>query len=294
MEELQQQLAALQHQNNLLQQQVQPNGVQQGQVHRISVKLPPFWKEKPTLWFAQAEAQFILAGITQENTKYAYIVSNLEERVAHEVEDLITNQPAEEPYTTLKRELIKRLSVSEEQRIKQILLEEELGDRKPSQFLRHLQSLASSGPVCNDLLRTIWRQRLPAYVQAILQTQPDTVTLDNLAATADKIMEVHLTAIPSVNATSSSGSVDQLTLRLDQVCQQLIAVQEEIKSLRADSESQHNKQGRFSRSRDRRRSSSRGKLNDNNLCWYHKKFAENANKCISPCNYQSTNSKGSQ
>ena len=40
-------------------------------VTAVSVKLPPFWPEKTRLWFAQAEAQFDVKGITVEKTKYS-------------------------------------------------------------------------------------------------------------------------------------------------------------------------------------------------------------------------------
>lgn len=180
-------------------------------VQRVSVKLPPFWKQNPSLWFAQAEAQFSIANITLELTKYSHVVSQLDEHFALEVEDILTNTPENNPYSTLKNELIKRLSLSQEQRIKQILVDEELGDRKPSQFLRHLRSLAGNGPVKDDLLRTIWCQRLPTYVQAILQTQSESVTLNNLANIADKVIEVQPASVPVVNAVSTPTSLNQFT-----------------------------------------------------------------------------------
>ncbi|XP_045498523.1 uncharacterized protein LOC123696400 isoform X3 [Colias croceus] len=125
------------------------------ELNKVGVRLPPFWADDPALWFAQVEGQFFLAGITSDTTKFYHISSQLEQRFAQEVKDIIKNPPAENKYKKLKTELIKRLTASQERRIQQLLAQEELGDRKPSQFLRHLQNLA--GPaVPDEFLRTLW------------------------------------------------------------------------------------------------------------------------------------------
>jgi hypothetical protein len=43
------------------------------------------------MWFAQAVAQFTLAGISSEQTKFCYVISQLYQRYASEVEDIITS-----------------------------------------------------------------------------------------------------------------------------------------------------------------------------------------------------------
>lgn len=53
--------------------------------------------------------------------------------------------PSDNKYVKIKQELIKRLSASQEEKTRQLLERVEIWDRKPSQFLRHLQSLADFG-----------------------------------------------------------------------------------------------------------------------------------------------------
>jgi hypothetical protein len=71
--------------------------------------------------------------------------SQLDQRYTSEVEDIILSPPKRDSYIKLKTELERRLSPSEEQRIR-YLHTIEMGGRKPSQLLRHLGSLASDMP----------------------------------------------------------------------------------------------------------------------------------------------------
>lgn len=291
MEELQTQLDELRQANTTLQQQIEarnPCPAQEERINQISVKMPPFWRDKPSLWFSQVEAQFTLAGVTRESTKFAYVISNLDERYAFEVEDIIATPPVNTPYTILKLELIKRVSISEQQRIKQLLNEEELADRKPSQFLRHLRSLAGGNLAQEQVIRSLWFHRLPSYVQAILQTQADTVTLDNLAATADKILEVQPSSTPFVNSMSGTSPVGDLAQQLAELRTMFSSLQSDITNLNRRSRSRNTSPG------EKPRHKSPSSSNNTSICWYHKRFGDMANKCIKPCAYKSTNSPGSK
>jgi hypothetical protein len=64
---------------------------------RVAVRLPPFWAERSAVWFAQAEAQFFLASISSETTKFYYVISQLDHKHATEVEDIITSPPEGRP-----------------------------------------------------------------------------------------------------------------------------------------------------------------------------------------------------
>ncbi|KAH7973598.1 hypothetical protein HPB49_026611 [Dermacentor silvarum] len=76
---------------------------------RVAIKLPPFPVDSPEVWFAQVEAQFSLARITQDQTRYDYVVAHLDARYANEVRDILANPPTANLYERLKTALIRRL-----------------------------------------------------------------------------------------------------------------------------------------------------------------------------------------
>jgi len=158
-----------------------------GRIHRPAVRLPPFWPDRPGLWFAQAEAKFFHASVTSEKTNLNYVISQLEYRNAAEFEDIMISPPMDELYITIKTQPVRLLSSSCDQRVRQLLTHEEMGGRKPSQFLRHLKSLAPDVP--EDYLRSNWSSRLPPHIQTILAGQAED-NLDAACQQADRIAEV--------------------------------------------------------------------------------------------------------
>lgn len=67
-------------------------------VNRVAIKMPPFWKTDPSIWFAQVEAQFDLSGITNETTKYNHIVSAVDTDILSQVSDIIQKPPETDRY----------------------------------------------------------------------------------------------------------------------------------------------------------------------------------------------------
>ncbi|XP_046976336.1 uncharacterized protein LOC124542427 [Vanessa cardui] len=141
------------------------------EVQKLNLKVPPFSPEDPEILFALLEGQFENFNITDDKVMFNNVISNLDIQHAKSVKDIIINPPSANRYEKIKNEPIRRLSASHELKIKQLLTHEELGDRKPSQFLRHLQDL--TGPsVPADFIRTIWSNRLPNNIQTVLASQP--------------------------------------------------------------------------------------------------------------------------
>lgn len=255
------------------------------ELHRVAVRVPPFWPEKPELWFCQLESQFHLNGVTQDNTKFWYVVSQLEARYACAVEDIITNPPNTDKYATLKNELVKRLSTSLQFKLKQLLEHEEIGDRTPSSFLRHLKDLAGSS-VKEEFLRTLWLNRLPAFFQAILATQPD-LTLEKLADLADKIHETRVPAPVSAQLAPISTQNSEISLLVDQVKNLTIQVAQ-LSNHHFGPRSRSNSRRRFSRPASRSSSPEQ----ESGECWYHRNFGNNAKKCKPGCTFKTNTDSG--
>ncbi|GFX89741.1 retrovirus-related Pol polyprotein from transposon 297 [Trichonephila clavipes] len=70
-------------------------------IARVSVKVPPFWRANPEIWFSQMESQFVLAGITTEIMKFHHVVSALQPEELGIVGDILLNPPAVKPYAAL-------------------------------------------------------------------------------------------------------------------------------------------------------------------------------------------------
>lgn len=137
-------------------------------VNRVSVKVPPFWPEQPEIWFAQVEAQFGIARINSDNSKFNTVVAAIESGVLAQVSDAILNPPEDGKYNHLKACIIERYCDSEQKKIQKLISDIDLGDKRPTQLLNELRGLAK-GKINDDFLKTLWLQRLPAQTRAILQ-----------------------------------------------------------------------------------------------------------------------------
>jgi hypothetical protein len=57
-------------------------------VYRVALKLPQFWLEDVDLWLEQVDGAFVVSQITEERTKYAYVIKELPPAVICQVRDL--------------------------------------------------------------------------------------------------------------------------------------------------------------------------------------------------------------
>lgn len=248
-------------------------GSEQPSISRVAFKAPPLWRNNVDLWFLQIEAQFFLSGIVNSTTKFHHVIAVLEGDVLSYVADVVRRPPVHNPYEALRERLIDQFSDSETARLKILLSELQLGDKKPSSLLHEMQNLAAQ-KIDDKLMKVLWLQRLPITMQQILSASNDPLSV--LATNADKIAEIS-TMTPVVNSIEDNSRLGRLESQISMLTDQVSKL---LKNQRPRS---------FSRSRDfnsRRRSrSSSASTKKDEVCWYHTKFAHNARKCIQPCNF---------
>ncbi|XP_026323301.1 uncharacterized protein LOC113232739 [Hyposmocoma kahamanoa] len=162
--------------------------------------------------------------------------------------------------------MIKRFSTSEAQRIRQLISGKDLGDRKPSVFLRHLRSL-SPNLTDETILRELFLQRLPRTVQATLTAQAE-LSLEKIAELTDKILEVTPSSTGIVCATALLGPSNN---ELVPIIAQLQALSKQVAAL----STRHLR----SRSSSRRSCPRPRSATPHGLCWYYRRYQGKGVKC---------------
>ena len=128
-------------------------------------------------------------------------------------------------------------------------------------------------------LRQLFLQRLPANVRMVLTPSAGDLNLEQLARLADRIMEVSPTLTIATTETTTDNST-QLTAQVQELTRRL----NELTTQMASSVNTFSRRPCRSPSPARRRQPT---VSDNRttdrLCWYHRKFGDDAKKCQPPC-----------
>lgn len=252
----------------------------------VSSRIPEFWTEMPRLWFAQFES-IMLPQKQGDDCKFHLVVSKLGRDTIQQVGDLLLNPPTERKYDVIKQRLLSIYEESAERQFQKLIGEMELGDQKPSQLLRKMTELARNAKVADSTLHSLWLQRLPGAVRAVLTVSQDQ-KLDNLAAIADKIMENIKFAEVSEVASSSTFPVNELLTQINKLTLEVA----ELRSRQFNPRRRGRGRGQGYRSRNQSRSRTR---QGNQLCYYHRRFKNRSTKCEQPCSWKTnTTSENSQ
>jgi hypothetical protein len=250
------------------------------------IHIPAFNAADPELSLVLLERAFVKNEITTEIEKFNATMDTLNSNTVKEVRDVVISPPAENPYTALKTALIQRLATSREKQVRQLFDTAVIGEMKPSQFLRHLRQLGGAD-ISDNLLRTMWADRLPQHLQAAVALQIDT-PLDKVATVIDHMhdlvpsRQVYATSTQEHNATFVTKS--ELVAELGDIKAQITKLTEAVEKL-----------GQRDRSRNRSRGRSPHSSSQNpDYCYFHNRFGDKAYKCVKPCTYQQGNARSSQ
>lgn len=242
----------------------------------VSIRIPPFWAERPELWFAQVESQFALHRITSDGAKYNYIVGNLDGNTLQYISDSVINPPAQDKYDHIKQKITECFAESGQKKITKLLSDVQLGDQRPSQLLNRQRTLAGA-TVNEEFLKSLWLRQLPSNVQAIVAAS--TANLNELAKLADTIMEVQASS-SGVNKVSATTSLED----------KIIALAHKFDQFERRSRDTERKAQYASRPHSRSKSQNR----NGDLCWYHAKFGNKATNCRKPCSRATDSHKHQQ
>ncbi|KAJ8396798.1 hypothetical protein AAFF_G00013970 [Aldrovandia affinis] len=183
-------------------------------MHAAALKLPEFWQEHATVWFAQAEAQFALRGITQEDTKYFYVVAALNSSTASRVLSLLQDPPEDDKYLALKQLLLETFELSEPERARKLLTLPGFGDSKPSELMDHMLTLlvrvvgaADVQAIREDVIAATQRQRPTAGLCYYHASSTGTPKLSSALSSADMFQRLLMDFPDLTTPTFSSAAV---------------------------------------------------------------------------------------
>ena len=138
-----------------------------GDINALSVKLSNFWTEDPESWFNRADNQFLVRGIKEDATKFAYVVQALDFAQHKEVRALIRNPPKGASYPALKKALVSAFGKTQLDKDTELLNLKHLGDCDPRSVARDIDALCENPA---SLPRAVMINLLPQDVRTALAT----------------------------------------------------------------------------------------------------------------------------
>ncbi|XP_044591995.1 uncharacterized protein LOC123270122 [Cotesia glomerata] len=192
-----------------------------------SQRFPEFVAADPEMWFAMVESQFLRNRIIDKQQQYLQVLSSIPSRYVTEVRDIIMKPLSAALYDELKEQLIKRLSISQEEKTRKLLEGEKMGDEKPSQYLRRLQAQAGSS-FPDSLLKTLWLRGLPEKYQTAMATQQEK-GVTAMAEVAD-IIHGLLPSRPSISEVAVTQDT-QLALAMQQLRLEIAEIKNHLGSM---------------------------------------------------------------
>lgn len=288
-----------------------------------NVSLPPYNHANPKSWLKLLAMAFTAYNVTAENQKIYLTIAALPVTQQSEASEFVAKEN-NNTFNALEKFIIESNAIPTQKRIQQLLTNTPIGDRKPTQYLRHLRELA--GPETEEnspIIRSIFLQGLPNHITMIIAPKSDQ-PLDEIAEFADRIfshMDSHSIfkqtntsfhssntnthnineQLANINASFTSYKDDtknkhtsleqsitnlqqQMSMLSTNITTSLSNLQRQLDNLQREQQQQ-----RRSRSTSRNNNNSASNSNTEGLCYYHLRFKDKATKCTQPCSYNQKN-----
>ncbi|CAE1312481.1 unnamed protein product [Acanthosepion pharaonis] len=155
----------------------------------LSSNIPAFNTTNTKSWFVQIQALFDAKRITSPENPVLLLSGKLPADIVEEVMDLLENVPDDNPYDRLKEAILKRTGASNEAMLRNLFTQVELGDRTPSQLLKHMRTLLVTNKLSENIMRSLWLDKLPTTTTQILAPMTEETQTEKLADIADRIHE---------------------------------------------------------------------------------------------------------
>lgn len=152
-------------------------------VQHVSIKAPSFMEDSAQAWFSILTAQFEIANIRSDRTKFFHTLASLPpDVVARLSPDILTSQS----YIQLQGAVIHSYEKSKPELFERLISATVMTGR-PSVFLQELSTVAGKVNVGDDLVRHKFLLALPPPINSILGAQRE-LSLRQLGTLADELL----------------------------------------------------------------------------------------------------------
>ncbi|XP_029634918.1 uncharacterized protein LOC115210455 [Octopus sinensis] len=248
----------------------------------MSHSLLPAFSGDVRLWFSQLDLYFTASDISSKWQQLHILLSSIPPSLANSLKDIIIDTTKDATYPSFKSEIIYRMAIPESKRFCTLICDEYLDGRTPTQLLCRMRELTEDSSKDSSLLKQLFFSCLPSHVQGILTPSMDVTPIDQLALSADRILEYtgnrtvdNKLAAVSPSPSTVVASFQQPDSTQVDTLQAIRELTEQVKNLCASQNSP--RQRTFSQSLFPMRCAF-PPAPSSDLCWYHCRFGQNARK----------------
>lgn len=258
--------------------------------HVQKVALTPFWPSDPRAWFRLAEATFNRLNVQDVVHRFELVLPAIPEATVSQLRDILAAADSlENPYLTLKTELIRQFSPNVLEQLNRIVFAPELGGQQPSQLMRALLNNLPAGEPAGLLFKHLFLLRLPEDMRDQVAKKIETLDAKELAEYADDRWHVRNARRPAGKAIAAVG----VPLAAESKAEGAEELAGAVAAIQVNKDS---RRGGRSRGGRRNNNSNPKPLVQPFICFNHCKWGEKTWECQDPrnCKFPGNDKAGGQ